>query len=327
MVAEWKTAESVTFKAFADHFAGRPKLDTIVARVIPDSASALAELRSGGLDFMSNISPDLFDSFTSDPAFQTRQLSGTAGWFLAFDLTNPLFTDVRVRQAMSHAIDRQSVIDALYHGRAELSYGIASPLSWTYNPNAPKFEFDPAAAAKLLDDAGWSMGSDGVRARDGQRMEFEVITYPTTQEMALAIQPFLKNAGIAINIQQLEFGTWISRQTVGSYQAAVTGWYNFIVDPRADLANHFLSPRPTDATGYQNDQVNQLFVQARTATNRDDEKQIYDQVQQIVANDAVHVYLWRPQDLLAAHRNIQLPDAKTTNEVWFKAPDWQKTAT
>jgi peptide/nickel transport system substrate-binding protein len=325
MVSDWKSAESVTFKAYADHFAGKPTLDTILARVIPDPASALDELRSGGIDLMDNISPDVFDSFTSDPNFKTSQLSGAAGWFLSFDLTNPLFSDAHVRQAMSHAIDRQSVVAAIYSGRAEPSYGIASPLSWTYNPNITKFDFDAAMAGKLLDDAGWSTGSDGVRAKDGQRLEFEVLTYPQTQQMALAIQPFLKNVGVNITITQLEFATWLSRQVVGQYQAAVTGWFNFIVDPRADLANHFLSPRPTDATGYQNDQVDQLFMQARTATNRDDEKKLYDQIQQIVSDDAVHVYLWRPQDLLAVNHSVTLPDAKTMNEVWFKAPAWQKS--
>jgi peptide/nickel transport system substrate-binding protein len=227
---------------------------------------------------------------------------------------------------MSHAIDRKSVIDALYRGRAQPSYGIPSPLSWTFNPDAPKFDFDVSQATQLLDQSGWSMGADGVRTSGGQRLEFSVITYPQTQDMALAIQPFLKNVGIAVNIEQLEFGTWLSRQKVGSYQAALTGWFTFILDPRADLANHFLSPRPTDATGYNNEQVNQLFAQARTATNRDAEKKLYDQIQEIVSNDAVHVYLWRPSDLLAVRRNITLPDAKLMNEVWSKAPLWQKAA-
>src|SRR5262249_23358264 len=104
MVQEWKAGEQLTFKAFPDCFAGAPQLDTIVARFIPDRATELAELRSGGVE-LAFVSSDQFDDFVKDTAnYHTQQLAGATGYFLTFDETLPLFSDPHVRQAMSHAI-------------------------------------------------------------------------------------------------------------------------------------------------------------------------------------------------------------------------------
>jgi peptide/nickel transport system substrate-binding protein len=163
-----------------------------------------------------------------------------------------------------------------------------------------------------------------VRVKDGQRLEFKTITYPATQDMALAIQPMLKGVGIAMEIEPLEFGTWLTRYRVGSYEVSVASWFNFVIDPRLDLQNHFLSPRANDVSGYTNERVQQLFGQARTASNREEEVRLYGQIQELVANDVVYVYLWRAQDLLAGRTSLAVPQAKTMSEIWSKAPLWQK---
>jgi peptide/nickel transport system substrate-binding protein len=325
MVDAWRTGEGLTFTGFPDHYAGRPRLEAIVGRNIPEPAAALAELRTGGVQ-LGTVTPDHLESFARDPAFRTQQLAGGGGWFLQLDLTNPLFSDRRVRQAMSHAIDRKAIIDSLFRGRAELNSSIASPLSWIYNPSIPKFEFDAARARALLDEAGWSAGPDGVRTRGGRRLEFTLNCTARTRDWAVAIQPFLRSVGIAIRIDVLEFGTWIQRLRVGAHEASVGGWINFIIDPRADLAAHFLSPRPVDASGYRNDRVDRLFKQARTAGTRAQEKKIYDEIQAVTARDAVYVYLWRPADLLVTRSTLIVPEVKTLTDLYSSAPRWELRA-
>lgn len=321
MVEEWKAGEGITFRAFKDSFAGAPKLDAIITQTIPDPATLVADLQSGGIN-LAFVSPDQYGTFTSDSSYQTQELQGVAGWFLSYDITLPMFSDPNVRKAISHAIDRQTIIDALLLGKAEPDHSIASPLSWIYNPNIPTFDYDVATAKSLLDAAGWAEGSNGVRSKDGQDFSFKLNLTTRTQDWALAVQPYLEAVGIKFEINLMEFGTWIENLAVGKYEAAFNGWFNFIIDPRADLQTQFQSPRPTDQSGYKNDQVDALFQQAQTALNRDEEKKLYDQIQAIAEGDAVYTYLFRPQDLLVLGGDFTLPAVKTQSELLARAPEW-----
>lgn len=326
MVEEWRTGDGLTFTAFADSFAGRPRLDSLVTRNIPDPATGVAELRAGSVQ-LGLAPPDQFNSFVADEAYQTQELAGGSGWFLQFDLvTTPLFSDPLVRQAMSHAIDRQAIIDALFLGRAEPNFSLTSPLSWIHDPNVPRFEFDLDRANALMDKAGWTLGANGVRTKDGQRFEFTMNLTQRFQEWALALQPMLAAIGITYQLNVLEFGTWISQLEVGKFEGAVGGWINFIIDPRADLPAQFESPRPVDASGYDNEQVNELFEQARLATSRENEKELYDQIQQIVGEDAVDVYLWRPLALLVVRGDLSVPEVSIQAELYARLPEWEVQA-
>lgn len=322
MVDSWRAGESLTFTVFPDHFAGRPRLDTIVGRIFPDVAAALAELRTGGI-LMRTVPSDNFDSFARDPAFRTFQIAGSTAFHIRFDLTNPLFSDRRVRQAMSHAIDRKSIIESVFRGRAEPSYSVASPLSWISNPNIPKVDFGPDRARALLDEAGWKTGGDGIRVKNARRLEFTINCTLGTKDWTIALQPFLQRAGVDMKVDVLEGGTYTQRLRVGAYEAALAGWVNFVNDPRDDLQRHFLSPRQFDSSGYRSDRVDRLFKQARRATVRAEEKKIYDEIQDVVARDAVYVHLWRPNDLLVTRSNFIVPEIKTLSELYASAPRWE----
>ena len=189
-VEEWKQGEGITFRAFSDSFAGAPKLDAIITRTIPDPATLVADLQTGGVN-LAFVTPDQYETFKSDAAYQTAEIAGVAGWFFAFDTNLPFFSDPNVRKAISHAIDRQTIIDTLLLGRAEPGHSVASPLSWIYNPDVPKFEYDVDQANALLDAAGWVTGSNGVRAKDGQDFTFKLNLTARTRDWAVAVQPYL----------------------------------------------------------------------------------------------------------------------------------------
>jgi peptide/nickel transport system substrate-binding protein len=325
-VDEWKSGESITYSAFPDHFKGRPNLDKVVQRIFPDPSTALAELRTGGIQ-QGFVNADQFDEFASDQQkWATQQLAGSTGWFLSFDMTNKdlPFGEKTFRQAVSYAIDRNALIQALFKGRAEKSYSLSSPLSWVHNASVTKYDYDPAKAKQLLDDLGWKPGTDGIRVKDGKRLEYATMVTSTSKDWFLAIQPMLKAVGIGSSkVDTVDFGTWISRLNVGKYESTVNGWGNFAIDPRADLAAHFRSPRFGDATGYKNDQVDQLFSQASKAASRDEEKKLYDQLQMIAEGDAVYVYLFRPQLLDVNLKNLALPQAKIQAEIYDGLPRWE----
>jgi peptide/nickel transport system substrate-binding protein len=327
-VDEWKSGESITYAAFADHFKGRAKLDKVVQRIFPDPTTAVTELRSGGIQQAFIANPDQFTEFQNNPSYATQQLAGTLGWFFSWDMTNQTFpfAEKDFRIAVSRAVDRKTLVDALFRGFAEPGHSLASPLSWIYNPNIPMYDYDPDQSRQLLDGLGWMVGSDGIRAKNGQRLEYAMMVTATTKDWFLAIQPMLQAVGIGISkVDVVDFPTWVSRLNVGQYESTMNGWGNFAIDPRADLAAHFWSPTKAargDATGYKNDQVDQLFAQATKATSHDDEKRLYDQIQMLVEGDCVYAYLFRPQQLGASTNNLVLPSAQIQAEIYDALPSW-----
>ena len=158
-VDEWKSGESITYSAFTDHFKGRPKLDKVVQRIFPDPTTAVTELRSGGIQQAFIANPDQFGEFQTNSNYSTQQLAGTLGWFFSWDMTNPTFpfAEKDFRVAVSRAIDRKTLVDALFRGLAEPGHSLASPLSWIYNPNIPTYDYDPAPVSAV---ARWA-GLDG----------------------------------------------------------------------------------------------------------------------------------------------------------------------
>jgi len=327
-VDEWKSGESITYSAFADHFKGRPRLDKVVQRIFPDPTTAVTELRSGGIQQAFIASPDQFAEFQSNSNYSTQQLAGTLGWFFSWDMTNTTFPfgEKNFRIAVSRAIDRKTLVDSLFRGLAEPGRSLASPLSWIYNASAPTYDYDPAQSRQLLDGLGWMVGSDGIRVKNGQRLEYAMMVTSTTKDWFLAIQPMLQGVGIGISkVDVVDFPTWISRLAVGKYESTMNGWGNFAIDPRADLAAHFWSPTKAargDGTGYKNEQVDQLFTQAQKATSHDEEKRLYDQIQMLVEGDCVYAYLFRPKLLGASTNNLVLPTASIQAEIYDALPSW-----
>lgn len=323
IVEDWKQGESLTLRANPNYFGGAPGIETVISRFIPDSATVYAELSSGGLD-LGAVSADLLGTFQSDSNYTVRELPGLRVIYLHFDLTLPLFSDPRVRQAISHSVDKQTVIDSLLLGKGEVARSFITPLAWIFNPDAPQYPYDPAAAASLFDEAGWTLGDDGVRVNaNGERFAF-TLTVPTRwRDYGLAVQPFLQAAGCEVTISELGAGQATGPLKVGEYQAAVNGWNNYIIDPRADLQRWFQNPRPADQTGYKNDEVDALFVEARATADPEQEKQIWFQIQQLVETDAPLAYLWREQDLLVIGSRLNLPETQTLSELYARLPEWQ----
>ena len=323
IVEEWLQGESLTLRANPDYFGGAPAIETVISRFIPDPATAYAELTSGGLD-IGTVSPDLLESLTSDPTFTVRELPGLRVIFINFDLNLPVFSDPRVRQAISHSVDKQTVIDALLLGKGEVGRSLITPLAWMFNPDAPDYPYDPERAASLLDEAGWTMGDDGVRTNaEGARLAF-TLTVPTAyRQDGLAVQPFLQEAGFEVTIEEQGAGQVTGPLVVGEFEATLNAWNNYIIDPRADLQRWFQNPRPNDSTGYVNEEVDALFVEARAALDQEAEKALYVEIQNLVETDAPIVYLWRQQDLLVIGQRLTVPETETLSELYDRIPEWQ----
>src|SRR5690606_18081217 len=128
--------------------------------------------------------------------------------YIGWNLSNPLFQDKAVRQALTLAVDREAAIAALYGGHGEVAHTHGAPTRWDYNPDVPQFPYDPDRARELLAEAGWEPGPDGILVKDGQRFSFSLMTNienKRRQNMALIVQDALKDVGIEVKTDFVDF--------------------------------------------------------------------------------------------------------------------------
>src|SRR6266550_6652220 len=211
-----------------DYWDGAPHIPVVRVRVIADTNALQAELRSGRVDIAplpTSLSPDAIKLLGQDPNLQVLQSTGSNVTVLTFNTSAPPLNDVRVRQAIAYAVDRESLIRDLLLGQAKLAHSILPEESWAYVPGQ-KYSFDPAMAKKLLDEAGLK-DPDG----DGPQMRFaKPLVYKVSGSSAAAknyagvIQNYLKNVGVPVSIETAELNTLFDELRRGNFQIFYGQW-------------------------------------------------------------------------------------------------------
>ena len=321
---EWREGDRIVLRANARYFLGRPKLDGIVIRFIEDPATRLLEYKQGGLHFALNIpvSPQEHAAVAGDPRLTLKAYRGLWHRFFAMDLTSPLFSDIRVRRALSHAFDRERILkDALYD-RGRIVNGPIDPALREFNSRVAVPEYDPVRARRLLAEAGWQPGADGVLQKEGHRFEFSLLSHPgPSAALAIVYHEYLKRIGINARIETLDFPTlWGSRYRAGQFQAAsmemVTG-YN--PDPAYSL-NYFQCG--ISRLGYCNREADALIARARTGLDPAERTRAYWQLQEVLARDLPVIWIANPDDLRLASSRLVLPDRRSDFFVTMAIKDW-----
>jgi peptide/nickel transport system substrate-binding protein len=186
---------------------GPAYLDSITFRIIPEDGARVAALEAGELNFADYIPTIDFARLSEDPNFKTYVTEQPGiPWAFMINVKRPPTDELAVRQAINYAVDKQAIIDTLYQGLYTPAYGPLSPTTFAYNPDVEEiYTYDPAKAAQLLEDAGWTVGDDGIRVKDGQRLEINHYVFIDTK-VAEVMQAQLKEVGIQSNVTLLEVG-------------------------------------------------------------------------------------------------------------------------
>ena len=305
-VVSWDANEQIVMEANEDFWAGRPYLDRVVFRVIPEPATAVTELLSGGIDLYRNVPPiDMTRLETSEVA---RPLSWpTLGFtFLMFNLRDPLFQDVRVRRALTMATDRQALVDGLVRGYGEVSTGPAASMQWERNESLEPWPHDPQAAGRLLDEAGWTdTDGDGIRDRNGRPLRFRITTNidnTLRQDILVALQSQFREVGIDARARAVEFNTMIDQWMSGEFETVVAGWDLYL---RFDPTQLFETGAPYNGGAYSNPRVDELLRRARTTLDREEAEPLWDEFLQIVHDEQPYIFLVADHERWGASRRLE----------------------
>ena len=190
----WDRGQQVVMEAYDKYFLGRPKLDRVTFRIVPDDSTLVAQIKTHEIDMAARLGVNVYPEADHVPG--TVALAAPTYVFdhIDFNLRRPLFDDVRLRRALEMGIDRPAILAKIAHGLGDLSPVPDSPrISADYDPNVPTFPYDPAKARAALDAIGWKPGADGIRVKNGQRLAFEYATQ-TESVTGRAIEAFVQRA-------------------------------------------------------------------------------------------------------------------------------------
>lgn len=239
-VAEWKTGEYIALEAVPNYWRGAeyPKIRKILFRFLTNTTTRINQLAAGEVHLVPFVP---WDKVRELKGVRTVRLNTVLGNGYEHVTLNQRqfapFRDVRVRRALAHAIDRDLLVRTILDSLVTIVNGPVQPLSWAYEPDVATYPFDPKRAAALLDEAGWKPGPDGVRAKDGARLAFTLITqsgFAIRENVAQAIQKQFKDVGVAMDIKLID-GTSISSTWFSGNFDAMLHWWQQPADPEITL--------------------------------------------------------------------------------------------
>jgi peptide/nickel transport system substrate-binding protein len=241
-VAEWARGDHITFVASDAYWGPRAHIAKVVVHFIPDANTLVAELQSHDINAILNLDPTRVKSITGDSDARVVKTPEQLFGLFIFNTADPRLADVRVRRAFILGIDRAQVIQKATDGLEYTDQPSRALFGWAYDPSVRPLPYDPKAAAKLLDAAGWKLGADGVRARGTLRLEFNLAIqagHPVFAVEAAQVAEQAKALGIALDIkasvdQQFALLTAEGTLAGGHFDISLTRFVGGEADPDPD---------------------------------------------------------------------------------------------
>lgn len=323
---EWKKGQYIVLERNPNYWeAGKPYLDSIIFRVIPDAASRAAALETGEVQYAPFTAVPLSDvpRLRNDPnlAVETRGYAFQSHVFLIdFNLSSPVISDVRVRRAIAHAIDRKGLIDTVWYGLGNPAISpIPSQLARFHNPDVPRYDFNPALAEKLLDEAGYPRKEGGIRFRFSQDyLPFgEVYKYAGEY-----VRDNLKKVGIDLVLRGQDYPSWTKRVYTDYDFDTDTNTIAIMMDPEMGLprlllsTNHIRGVPASNNSGYNNPEADRVIKALQVEPDATKRKALFGELQSIAMTDLPILPLTEMRHVTIYNRKLRglatTPDAALT---------------
>lgn len=312
----WQNGQSITLDRY-DGYHWAPSFfqnqsavypDKLVYKVVSQEQTRLAALKTGEVDIAPIDAKDV-SQFQNNPQYQiiSKPRNGL-GLFVMFNLQKPALQDLKVRQAINEAINKQAIIKAVVFGQADPSYGPLPKGFPDYDPAVEKegYQFNVDSAKKLLTDAGYTQGSDGFFQKDGKPLTLTLLTMQngTWDQAAQLIQAELKDIGINVKIETLEWGTLLQTATKGDFDMTLMGYhYN---DP--DVLYLFLhssqSAHGLNFDHVQDPKLDALLEKGRGTTDPAQRKEVYAELQKYVIDNALWAPIYTEREFYVVNRRV-----------------------
>ncbi len=280
------------------HYHGKgPFLKSLIQKYVPDQQTLYVQFQTGEVTIydLQGIPPQLYSRAKALPNRTIVLTPLPFVEFIYFNLGKPQFKEKVVRQALDMAMDKETWIKSIYYGIPERTLSYLSPEHWAYNKDLKDPGYNPQRAAKMLDDAGWRVGKDGVREKNGVKLAFTMSTTAGNKAREQAqqlLQQNFRQIHVDMTIKNMPASVVWGDYTVKSqFDTLMVGW-DPLLYPDPDYTSRIASSQIPVKTGtgsnyvqYANPKIDQLCAAGVTTTDMQERKKIYDQIQQILLDD------------------------------------------
>ncbi|PWE26271.1 peptide-binding protein [Aliarcobacter skirrowii] len=317
---EFKTASDIELIANDDFFEGRPKIDRILYKFLPDTNTSFLYLKQNKLDIGSltamQVSRQIDDEFKNSFDILTKASNGFS--YLEFNLKNPKFSDIKVREALSLAINRQELIDILFFGYAKVCNGPFMPETFAYNDEVKPVVQDLKKAKALLKEAGYD---------EKNPLTFELVTNTGNDiriNTALILQYQLAKVGVNMKIKVMEWQAFLNTVVhPRKFETVLLGW-SLALMPDAYPLWHSSSSKlgGFNLVNYKNKRVDELIEKGITTVNKDELSKIYKEIFKIISNDLPYLFLYIPDSITVVNKKIKNIEPSIIG-IMHNQKDWQ----
>jgi peptide/nickel transport system substrate-binding protein len=280
----YRSGDSITLTANEDYWGDAPDLGSVRYTFVSEPSVALANLQSGEVQWTDNLPPQQVESLEGGDDLEIGRVPSNDYWYFATNQVRKPFDDPRVRQALAWAIDREAITEAAKFGLATVNQTAIPETSAWYYDYAP-YEQDADRARQLLQQAGAGNLSIDMMVTN---------EFPETIQAAQVMAAQLDEVGVNLNIRTEDFATWLDEQSQGNFDAFMLGWLGNI-DPDDYYYSQHHSSGSNNYQKYENPELDDLLDRARTETDEDARKDLYDQAAKIIVDDASYTYLYNPE--------------------------------
>ena len=316
-LSEWTADDRITFVANEEYFDGRPYLDKVVVATYPDRPTLWAQMMKERVDVVPQLLVEDVSIVEADPAFEV----------LVYNLQDPLFADVRIRQAISYALNREDLIKIALLDYGKACAGPFYPNSWASNPGIEPYRYVPAKAAQLLAEVGWEdTDGDGFLERGGQEFKFVLLVPegdPIRERAAKAMRLQLEEIGLKMEVDLRDLSAMLEEYLPDRTFQAALSTFTYGIDP--DVASrvwHSGKIGRYNYSSYQNREVDQLFHLGRRTLDRGKRQKIYHRIHELIVQDCPAAFLLTEYAFAAIAARIEGAENISTMGILLSIKDW-----
>ncbi|MGD0919160.1 MAG: peptide-binding protein [Thermodesulfobacteriota bacterium] len=313
--AEWVTDEKIVVETNPQYFEGKPNLDGIIYRIIPEAALNEMEIMTRGVDY-SGVFPYEYRRMNEVPFLGVYSQPSLGYTYIGYNFKNPLFQDRRVRHALTYAVNREEIVQYVLYGLGVVATGPFPNQMWYWNPDVKPIPYDPPKAKALLEEAGWKANKDGILEKDGKPFRFTLITNSgndTRRDVGVLVQRQLREIGIDVTLELYEWSVFIKDFiNAKHFDACILGW-SLSVDPDAyEIWHSSQIEKGFNFVSYRNPEVDRLWEEGRSEYNIERRKKIYWRIHELIAEDQPYTFLFVPLGISAIQKKFVLLDKDGT---------------
>ncbi len=303
---------------------GRPLLDRVIVRIVPEKTTQINQLLGGELDYVRVVPADQIERLEQSERTAVVSSAGRNFDYLCWNTRHPMLTSAEVRRALTLATDRQAIVDSIYGDYARVAVTSVPASTWAFDDSLEPWPYDSSAASRLLTTAGFAdADGDGIVERAGEPLEIELLVQSGNRvhiDAATLLQAQLRRSGVSLVIRQVEFKTWLERLKNQDFEAAIGGWF---IPTSLDMSFAFHSREigSYNFGSYSNPEVDRLLDAAAATLATEPRTELLHQVQAMLHQEQPYTFLWEP--LLIDGRSQRVRDSRPNAlSSYYSIDDW-----